>query len=120
MGAQKGARNESAREDKRRSEEDGQGSGTGGASSYPRRSSGFKETINVLGIQWRTNGPLSGPREKRVSLQRLGHFFSVLPTSTKVHRVNPRRGEHEKKGRVSIDRGTSDKCRHLDQGRANQ
>lgn len=28
--------------------------------SYPRRSSGLKETINVLRTQWRTNGPLSG------------------------------------------------------------
>jgi hypothetical protein len=49
--------------------------------SYPRRSSGLKETINVPRTQWRTNGPLSGLCEKRVSPQRLGLFS----TSGDIH-----------------------------------
>lgn len=50
---------------------DAEGEGEGVGESYPRRSSGLKETINVPRTQWRTNGPLSGPCEQRVSPQRL-------------------------------------------------
>lgn len=52
---------ESARERKRR--DGGMMKGAKGGKegeSYPRRSSGLKETINVPRTQWRTNGPLSG------------------------------------------------------------
>lgn len=97
----------------------------GGADSYPRRSSGFKETINAPEIQWRTNGPLSGPHEKRVSLQRLGRFSSVWPTCTKVHRVTSNRRKEEREGNkrtlsVSIDRKTFDKWLCLGKGRPHE
>ncbi|KAG7188990.1 hypothetical protein KM043_008587 [Ampulex compressa] len=67
------------------------GRGEGGGDSYPRRSSGFKETINVPRTQWRTNGPLSGPYESQVSLRSL----RSEATRTKVHRAEPgpREGE---------------------------
>lgn len=63
--------------------------------SYPRRSSGLKETINVPRTQWRTNGPLSGPmRETSVpaasrSLAHLRQIYSprlcFAHVRTKVH-----------------------------------
>lgn len=64
---------ETATEERERDARSGE-KGERGRESYPRRSSGLKETINVPRTQWRTNGPLSGVREKRASPQRLGLF----------------------------------------------
>lgn len=57
------------------------------------------------GIQWRMNGPLSGPYEQRVSLQRL--FFSVSPTCTKMLRLDSRASKKEEQAAYLLARNHS-------------
>lgn len=51
------------------------------------------------------NGPLSGPYEQRVSLQRL--FFSVSPTCTKMLRLDSRASKKEEQAAYLLVRNHS-------------